>query len=494
MTGNIETGAGRGNGAFGPRCLLEALLLAGALAPSACGAPADHGEPAGHVGGACAALALATTLVLKPALAGAQETIDLPGEDRPLVVTAEQLFVGHANPDGWRVLGRTNRWLRSLRRTLRPGETRTSSGVRLGFDAEGHLYVLDPGTWRIYIVDPEGTLVREYSVPAREATSSRWSSAPASLGVAPDGSFAVCDFVEHACRVYSPGGELERVVSFGDSEGYAGAADHFRSNRTSTAFLNLGDLGGAWVIERAVLEGPEVETHDLASAWSPPGRPKGVGSAGSTMTVSNRPDSPEVAPSVTVSLGNPFVPVPHYDALPGGGFAFVDSTTHVVKVASADGQVHRILRRPLVPQPISEEMRAAERREMRRRAESIAKRFPQAEREAVGKALLDAVDEAYFHDEMAVVGNLMSTWEGGLWVRRNGEEPEDGPPRGPIDVLAPDGSYVGTIDPKSSDGLVSTLRHGRAAFGPDGLIAFIEDAPSDATYVVLKRLPPEVRQ
>lgn len=442
---------------------------------------------------ACAALALAATPVLKPAPASAQETMDLPGEDRRLEVEAEQLFVGHVNPEGWRVLGRANRLLRSLRLTFRPDETRTSSSVRLGFDAEGHLYVLDPGAWRIYIVDPEGSLVREYSVAAREAGSGRWLSAPASLGVAPDGSFAVCDFVVDACRVYSADGELERVVSLGDSEGLADEAARFRSTRSSTAFLNLRDLGGAWVIERAVLEGPEVETNDLASAWSPPGRPKGVGgSAGSQLRILTPPDSPE-AHLVTVSPGHPFVPVPHYDALPGGGFAFVDSTTYVVKVASADGQVHRILRRPLEPRPIPEEMRVAERSDLRRGAESVSKSFPQEQREAVGKALMDAVDEAHFHDEMAVVSNLMSTWEGGLWVRRSGEEPDDGSPRGPIDVLAPDGSYVGTIDPKRIPDLVSTLKHGRAAFGPDGLIAFIEDAPSDATFVVLKRLPREVR-
>lgn len=458
------------------------LLAAGLLVAAGCG---DTPLPSRADEDAVAPVAASVS-------SSAQEgVIDLPGEDRALQVNAEQLFLGHVNPEGWRVLGRANRWLRSWRVTFRPGRTRTSSGVRLGFDAEGRLYVLDPGTWRMYVVDPEGTLLREYGVAAAEAGRGSWSSAPARLGVGPDGGVLVCEYDAEECRVYSADGELERAVGFGDHEGPAGTTDHFRSARSSTAFFTLLDPGGAWVIERTVLADPGAETTGLANVWSPPERPRGAGgSEGSTMSIVTRPDSPDSV-TVTVSPGHPFLPMLHYDALPGGGFAFVDSTTYVVKLASADGRVHRTIRRPLVPQPISEEMRAAERRQLHEGAESLANNFPEEQREAVGNALRDAVEEAYFHDEMAVVGNLVSTWEGGLWVQRSGEDPDgDG---GPIDVLAPDGSYVGTIDTEDSGRLLSTLRHGRMAFGPDGLVAFIEDAPQEGTFVVLKRLLPQVR-
>lgn len=458
------------------------LLAAGLPVAAGCGDTPSSGRAAED----------AVAPVAAPVSSSADGIIDLPGEDRALKVNAEQLFVGHVNPDGWRVLGPANRWLRSWRVTYRPGQTRTSSDVRLGFDAEGHLYVLDPGTWRMYVVDPEGTLLREFGVAAREVGRGRRSSAPARLGVGPDGGVLVCEYDAEECRVYSTDGELEQAANFGDYEGPAGITDHFRSARSSTAFFTLMDPGGAWVVERTVLEDSGAETTGLANVWSPPERPRGAGgSEGSTMGILLRSGSPDSV-TATVSPGHPFLPMLRYDALPGGGFAFVDSTGYVVKLASADGRVHRTIRRPLVPRPISEEMRAAERRQLHEGAESLANDFPEGrQREAVASALRDAVEEMYFHDEMAVVRNLVSTWEGGVWVQRSGEDPDgDG---GPIDVLAPDGSYVGTIDTKDSGRLLSTLHHGRVAFGPNGLVAFVEDAPQEGTFVVLKRLPPEVR-
>ncbi|MXW17180.1 MAG: hypothetical protein F4123_04005 [Gemmatimonadetes bacterium] len=68
-------------------------------------------------------------------------------------------------------------------------------------------------------------------------------------------------------------------------------------------------------------------------------------------------------------------------------------------------------------------------------------------------------------------------------MQRHAGEPHDD--NGPIDVLTMDGRYVGTYPAG-----VAVMP---AAFGPEGLVAFIETDELGVDAVVVKRLPPEVR-
>ena len=87
-----------------------------------------------------------------------------------------------------------------------------------------------------------------------------------------------------------------------------------------------------------------------------------------------------------------------------------------------------------------------------------------------------------FYHEVPVVRTLRTSWGGTIWVGRRGEEPASD---GPIDLLTPDGRYIGT--------LAANATAMPSAFGPDGLVAFIETNELDVQTVVVKRLPPEVR-
>ncbi len=87
-----------------------------------------------------------------------------------------------------------------------------------------------------------------------------------------------------------------------------------------------------------------------------------------------------------------------------------------------------------------------------------------------------------FHHEIPVVRDLRTSWEGTIWVRRGGDEPDSD---GPIDLLTADGRYLGSFFQDAAD-LPS-------AFGPDGLVAFVERDGLDVPSVVVKRLPPGVR-
>ena len=123
---------------------------------------------------------------------------------------------------------------------------------------------------------------------------------------------------------------------------------------------------------------------------------------------------------------------------------------------------------------------------------------------------------AFFH-EIPLVDGFRASWEGTFWVFRTpeGGYPTEGEgpgvglgfsatgvtpaavPQAPgsagepgedpraIDVIKLDGSYVGTFSEREA----AMPR----AFGPGGLVAFVELDEYDVPVVVVKRLPQEVR-
>jgi hypothetical protein len=87
------------------------------------------------------------------------------------------------------------------------------------------------------------------------------------------------------------------------------------------------------------------------------------------------------------------------------------------------------------------------------------------------------VAEAAYYPVIPVIQRLFATWEGRIWVMRDGDEIlEDGP----IDVVTADGEYVGTY----ATGATKIPD----AFGPDGLAAFIETDELGVQNVVVGRM------
>jgi len=75
-----------------------------------------------------------------------------------------------------------------------------------------------------------------------------------------------------------------------------------------------------------------------------------------------------------------------------------------------------------------------------------------------------------------VIRGLATTWDRHIWVLRCGDGPSDD---GPIDVLAPEGRYLGNY----RAGAVVMA----AAFGPDGPAAIIETDELGVQTVAVKR-------
>ena len=191
---------------------------------------------------------------------------------------------------------------------------------------------------------------------------------------------------------------------------------------------------------------------------------------------------------MTVGSGLAFAPDLFVAALPGGGVAFSDSSAYAIKVSDSDGTIQRILSRPLQPEPVTDRIREEERarrlEELEREAESsdpLPERFAAMAERAL-KTRRNDIETLQFFDEVPIVRGLRTGWEGTIWIQRAGGYAVGD---GPVDVLAADGGYLGSFRPGTT-----TIP---AAFGPDGLVAFIAVDELEVESVVVRRLPSAVR-
>jgi hypothetical protein len=87
------------------------------------------------------------------------------------------------------------------------------------------------------------------------------------------------------------------------------------------------------------------------------------------------------------------------------------------------------------------------------------------------------IENLEFAEEIPVVQGMTTDPEGRIWVERCGARVGE---KGPIDLLTSDGRYLGSLDQDS-------IRI-PDAFGPGGLVAFIEKDELDVARVEVKRL------
>ena len=158
--------------------------------------------------------------------------------------------------------------------------------------------------------------------------------------------------------------------------------------------------------------------------------------------------------------------------LPDGGIVHSDSSAYALKITPPGARsVARIIHRPLLPEPLTpevqreyEERRAVDRESSGGVSGLTGLRMVQFESRGDGNRPAATanlpIEQRYYH-EIPVIRNLAATWSGRIWVQRRGDLPESD---GPIDVLTPEGEYIGTY-PIGATEMPD-------AFGPDGLAAF----------------------
>ncbi|MYC99802.1 MAG: hypothetical protein F4X13_11130 [Gammaproteobacteria bacterium] len=390
-------------------------------------------------------IALAAIAGLAAPLRG-QEVIQLPGEDRLLGADFEEIYrLGSLEGGGWDMFG---------------------SVAGLGFDGVGHLYILDTQAMRVSVVDPEGNLIRQFSGEGDGPGEFRSDAARVlRLAVMRDGRVAVYNPGRVGFALFGADGAFERTIPVSerrwpilpDIQAFPGMERVLAT--TVVNYLSRPDPGPRPRFRYVLsydLSGDEVAVDTAAAGW-------------------NRPSDRQA-----------FSPELIAGALPGGSVAFSDSSAYAIKFAAPDGRVTRIVTRPFRPMPVTNRIRTEE---IERRLESLeAGRATMGDpaRQAAVRSMIEAqrarIGSMEFYHEMPVLVALKTGWEGTIWVQRRGEYPATG---GPIDVLTGEGTYIGTF-PAGSTALPE-------AFGPDGLVAFVETDDFDVSYVVVKRLPDGVR-
>ena len=331
------------------------------------------------------------------------------------------------------------------------GEDWESFGVLadVAFDGAGNAHILDMGADRIVVVAPDGSFVRMVGGSGEGPGEFR---TPSSLHVYRDGGYVVGGV--SAIDIFAPGGEHLRRMPVNPLTGFP--------------FLNSKALPDGSFVSIVLRFDLERSRRGLAQL-DPPGRPLDVfpiehGKPELLYTAWELPEEDagrrNAARSSSdgtsrLSAGRAFEPSLHFEVISDGRLAVVDSIGYRVKLIARDGRVVGAVERPIVPLAVTEEMKDAQRERYRAREVPSNVGIFRVERESV--------DKMTFADEVPVIANVAVDWEDRIWVERTGA---DGTGPGPTDIVTPEGGYVGTLP---ADGVRIPT-----AFGPDGLMAYIE--------------------
>jgi hypothetical protein len=399
----------------------------------------------------------------------AQEIIDLPGADRALNADFDEVFrVGSINGDVWETFGEV-------------------SGV--AFDGAGNLYVFDRQASQITMIDRTGDFIRTIGHEGEGPGEFRM---PLQFTVMRDGRIVVADLGHRSYQLFSADGDFERMVSMGGggTVRMGDLAPHPNgeaviSGGGSTVIQMQGGPGSRPAepetrpIDRVSLAGDAADVSVIADGWLPP-RPAPEPIEGGGMRFAMSSSGPRT-----------FEPGLLVGALPDGGVAFSDSSAYALKVVDPDGGLFRVLRRPMQPRPVTDRMMEDERERQLAALEadggprmSIMVRNGGGAAQSVGQ---DAIKEMMrgriaqlqFFEELPVLMRLDASWTGKVWAQRRGDAPTDD---GPIDVITPEGQYVGTF--------ATGVTEIPSAFGPDGLAAYIEMDEFDVPTIIVRTLPP----
>ena len=368
----------------------------------------------------------------------------------------------------------------------------------IAFDAIGNLYITDPGKADIVVANPQGQLLR--TIGRRGRGPGELQSIVALL-VWRDGTVAVVDIGTRAFELFGSDGSFLRRVRLSESTNPLAGLDRLTSPMKphpdgsvviqgvpqvmggilgnlvpSVSGTSSSQSGADRILEHIDLSNDVISVETLLSAWVPPSPDIDLSPADLT--------SAEAIMKVVLARERYYEPELLWDLLPDGGIAYSDSSDYAIKITTSEGSIASVLRRPFEVEEVTRGIRSETREQWLR---SIAEDELPAEFEAVipnfRDVLKEAASELGMFPEVPVVRQLRTSWNGGIWIQRRGEDPWDN--EGPIDVFDPDHRYVGTIS--STD---MTLP---VAFGPDGLVAVWELEDLDIPAIIVKRLPMRMR-
>ncbi|MCY3601399.1 MAG: hypothetical protein OXN85_15635 [Gemmatimonadetes bacterium] len=349
------------------------------------------------------------------------------------------------------------------------------SVVGVAFDEDGSLFILDNDAGHIVVVGPGGEFERTIS---NKGEGPGELNQPLGLAVLGDGRIAVND-IGRGIKVFNRDGESLQEAGFTFETGSPGAEMHAMPDHS---LLSAGLAGRSLT---ALMRGEEEE--------EPEGRPIGRFRLDGTQEEFHLAWAGPPVEDAETQAGNMRIVMSRMEAFPlplsfgvlrDGRVALADSVGYRVKILGASGQVTGTLERPISPVTVTDEIRDSERE---RRLAAVAEggsgggggtvimtrtisisgsagsgRPSGPDPEAMRRMREDRIADMVFPEEAPVISRLAVDRSDRIWVERSalGGEP------GPTDILTADGQYFGTIAP---DGVRIP-----AAFGPDGLLAYIE--------------------
>jgi hypothetical protein len=357
---------------------------------------------------------------------------------------------------------------------------------RVAFDGAGNLYVYDAEARRITVVDPAGAHLRTVGSPGDGPGEFR---RPMGVAVFDDGTVAAYDLGHQALMVFGADGEMRESIRMPMQGLIPGSTvyPHPRGGLVSPDGMTISMMGPG---DEAPDEPATRPVAYFALEEAPP----------ETLYDAWRMPPPEMD-EVTVSAGNfqmvgsglvAFDPEVHLGVFPDGSMALVDSTGYRVRILDSHGAVLQQLDRPIQPRAVSESDREAERQ--RRLDELTGPNAPRGMMVMDGgggggpppdfmtRIMEQQIAGMLFGSEIPVVAGLAVDRAGRMWIERSGVE--IGEP-GPTDLVTQEGAYLGTL---AADGPRTPN-----AFGPDGLVAYIEYDEMDVPSVRVRRLPVEYR-
>ena len=400
-----------------------------------------------------AAPLLAAALMTADAAAQGR-VVQLPERDRVLSGAAPQVYaVGAAEGAEHEIFGEI-------------------AGV--AFDAADNLYVLDRPNARVMVYGPNGRFIRQIG---RKGQGPGELTVPMQLAIAGDGTVVVMDLARPAYSLFRPDGTFIRNV----------AMEGVMPLGTQMAWHPRGGVVGTF--RAAPADNPRTGTHTettIPLTFHPfgggnPVRLYQIPQQWTTQSSSSGPGQMQIRMSPPPT----FSPAVLFGVLPGGQMALSFTSGYTVRILDANGQTVRYLQRPLPVRRTTERDRERARAQRREMMESGRGRVTittgggggRAPRGAPGGAEIERMlGEMRFADTIAALRGLRVAPSGKLWVERT---PAFGAEDGPVDLLTPEGQYLGTIN---GLGLPAAISRG-------GLAAFTEVDDLGVDRVVVRRLP-----
>ncbi len=399
----------------------------------------------------------AALLALGAADAAAQGAIvRLPERDRPLAGTPAQVFaIGRAEGAEHEMFGEI-------------------AGV--AFDASDNLYVLDRKGFRVMVYDRNGRYLRQIGT---EGEGPGELIAPMQLAVAGDGTVIVSDLGRPGYALFRPDGTFLRNVSVNGWMPNPG---------TPVGWHPRGGIVAAYRQPFGPPRpGSSTQTQNVVPLLFQPvggGEPTRIYDIPQTTRVEQQSSGPG---QVNIRMRPPpaFSPAVLYDVIPTGQMALSFTSGYTVRIVDTSGQTLRYLQRPVRPRLTTEADRRRA-REDRREAMASGRGMVRIQRGGGGgggpapgrspQEMERILGEMEFADTIPALRGLRAAPSGKLWIERTG--PVVGEP-GPIDLVTPEGQYLGTITGSPMPN----------AFSRSGLAAYVERDEDDVERVVVRRLP-----